>query len=125
MPIPLLWKKLLSFGRRSEILAVDYLRSLGYRVVASSFRTPRGEIDVIAWDAETLVFIEVKARKSTDPPEDAVNLRKQKRIILAAQTYISRHRLHDSPYRFDILAITSPDGRDAQFRLLRDAFRAS
>ena len=124
MPIPILFRKLLSFGRRSEILGVDYLRSAGYRVVASGFRTRHGEVDVIAWDGETLVFIEVKARRSNDPPEDAVNLPKQRRIIRAAQTYISQHRLHESPYRFDILAVTIPAGHDPQFRLLRGAFHS-
>jgi putative endonuclease len=122
MPFPLLLHRLLTFGRRSEILAADHLRSLGYRIVASPYRTKTGEVDIVAWDKGTLVFIEVKARKNMDPPEDSVNFRKQQRIIRAAHAYISRYHLEDKPYRFDILAVTSVPGSKPEFRLLRDAF---
>src|SRR5262245_39258757 len=120
MPFPLLLHRLLTFGRRSEILAAHYLRKLGYRIVASSYRTKTGEVDIVAWDKETLVFIEVKARKNSDPPEDSVGFDKQQRIIRAAHSYISRYRLHDHPYRFDILAVTSVPGSKPEFRLLQD-----
>ena len=117
-----MFRTLLTFGRRSEILAINYIRSLGYRVVASGYRTKDGEVDVIAWDGDILVFIEVKARRSPDPPEDSVGFRKRQRVVRAAQTYLSQHRLQDKPYRFDILALTAPLGRQPEFRLLRDAF---
>jgi putative endonuclease len=122
MPFPLLFHRLLTFGRRSEILAIDYLRSQGYRIVCSPYRTKTGEADVVAWDGDTLVFIEVKARKNTDPPEDSVGIQKQQRIIRAANAYVARYKLHDKPFRFDILAVTSIPGRKPVFRLLRDAF---
>jgi len=98
--------RLLSFGRKSEILGIDYIRSLGYRVVASGYRTRDGEVDIIAWDGEVLVFIEVKSRRSSAPPEDSVGFRKRQRIIRAAKTYIAKHRLREKPFRFDILAVT-------------------
>ena len=122
MPFPLLFHRLLTFGRRSEILAIDYLRSQGYRIVCSPYRTKTGEADVVAWDGDTLVFIEVKSRKNTDPPEDSVGIQKQQRIIRAANAYVARYKLHDKPFRFDILAVTSIPGRKPVFRLLRDAF---
>ena len=122
MPFPLLFHRLLTFGRRSEILAIDYLRSQGYRIVCSPYRTKTGEADVVAWDGDTLVFIEVKARKNTDPPEDSVGIQKQQRIIRAANAYVARYKLQDKPFRFDILAVTSIPGRKPEFRLLRDAF---
>jgi putative endonuclease len=122
MPFPLLLHRLLTFGRRSEILAIDYLRSQGYRIVCSPYRTKTGEVDVVAWDGDTLAFIEVKSRKNTDPPEDSVGIQKQQRIIRAANAYVSRYKLHDKPFRFDILAVTSIPGRKPEFRLLRDAF---
>ena len=122
MPFPFLFHRLLTFGRRSEILAIDYLRSQGYRIVCSPYRTKTGEADVVAWDGDTLVFIEVKARKNTDPPEDSVGIQKQQRIIRAANAYVARYKLHDKPFRFDILAVTSIPGRKPVFRLLRDAF---
>ncbi len=114
--------RFLTFGRRSEILAIGYVRSLGYRVVASGYRTRDGEVDVIAWDGEILVFIEVKSRQSLDPPEDSVGYQKRRRVIRAAEQYRSRYRLGQTPYRFDILAVTVLPGKPPEFRLLRDAF---
>lgn len=123
MPFPLWWFRLLPFGRRSEIEGAAYLRSLGFRIVASGYRTAEGEVDLIAWDGDVLVFIEVKSRHSNTPPEDAVGFRKQQRVIRAAHSYIARYRHHDRSYRFDILAVTVLPGRSPVFRLLRDAFR--
>jgi putative endonuclease len=122
MPFPLLFHRFLSFGRRAEIQAIDYLRSLGYRIVASGYRCKSGEIDVIAWEGDVLVFVEVKARRNVEPPEDAVGFKKQQRMIRAAQSYISQHRLQEIPYRFDILAVTALPGVRPEFRLLRNAF---
>ncbi len=122
MPFPLLFHRLFTLGRRSEILAVDYIRSLGYRIVTCGYRTQGGEIDVVAWDGAMLVFVEVKARHNSDPPEDSVGYRKRQRMIRAAHAYISRYRLQETPYRFDIVAVTSATGSKPQFRLLRDAF---
>ena len=124
MPLPIFINKFLSFGRSSEILAADHLRSLGYRVIGSGFRTRHGEVDLIAWDGDVLVFIEVKARRSSEPPEDAVNFRKRQRILRAAGVYIARHRLEETPYRFDIVAVTNRSGRASEFRVLRNAFQA-
>jgi putative endonuclease len=123
MPFPLLIHRLLPFGRRAELLAIDHLRSLGYRIVTSGYRTKSGEVDVVAWDGPILVFIEVKARQNSEPPEDSVGFAKRKRIIRAAHSYISRYRLHESLYRFDIVAVTMLPKSKPQFRLFRDAFR--
>ena len=122
MPFPLFLHRLLTFGRRSEIQAIDYLRTLGFRIVTSGYRDKAGEIDVIAWEGNVLVFVEVKARQNAEPPEDAVGLKKQQRMMRAAEKYLSTHRLQDAQYRFDILAVTARTGSKAQFRLLRDAF---
>jgi putative endonuclease len=112
----------LPFGRESELLGIEYLRSAGYRVVASSYRTQDGEVDIIAWDGEVLVFIEVKSLSASGSPEDAVGRRKRQRIIRAAKTYIMKRRLHEKPCRFDVLAVVRRRGSEPEFRLLRDAF---
>ena len=125
MPFPLWWYRLIPFGRRSEIDGASYLRGLGFRVIASGYRIRAGEVDLIAWDGDCLVFVEVKSRRSAAPPEDAVGFRKQQRIIKAAHSYMARYKLHDRTYRFDILAVTVFPGRAPKFRLLRDAFRES
>jgi putative endonuclease len=117
------WRRILPFGRRSEIDGAAYLRSLGYRVIASGYRTRSGEVDLVAWDGNVLVFVEVKARQSAAPPEDAVGYKKQQRVTRAAKSYIARYRLQEAPFRFDVLAITVLPGTKPQFRLLRDAFR--
>jgi putative endonuclease len=122
MPFPLLFHRLLSFGRKSELQAIDYLRSVGYRIVASGYRCKGGEIDIIARDGDVLVFVEVKARQNADPPEDSVGWEKQQRVMRAARTYLSKHHLHEVPYRFDILAVTAIPHARPEFRLLRDAF---
>jgi putative endonuclease len=116
------WRRLLSFGRRSEIDGAAYLRTLGFRVIASGYRVRSGEVDLIAWDGDQLVFVEVKARRSDTPPEDAVGFRKQQRVIRAARSYMARFR-HHSMYRFDVLAVSVRPNQKAEFRLLRDAFR--
>jgi putative endonuclease len=123
MPLPLLWNKLISFGRRSEIAGVEYLNSIGYRVVACGYRTRNGEVDIVAWEQDVLTFIEVKARRSADPPEDAVGHRKRERVVRAAQNYLARHGLNDVRYRFDVLSITVLPGAQPSFRLIRDAYR--
>jgi putative endonuclease len=116
------WRRVVSFGRRSEIDGAGYLRSLGFRVIASGYRTRAGELDLVAWDGNVLVFVEVKSLHSEAPPEDAVGWRKQKRVMLAAQSYMAQYRLQNAACRFDILAVTARPGRQPEFRLLRDAF---
>jgi putative endonuclease len=122
MPFPLFFLRLLTFGRRSEILALDYLRKQGYRIVSSGYRMKGGEVDIIAWEGDVLVFVEVKARQNPEPPEDAVGRQKQRRLIRAAERYIALRRLHETPYRFDIVAVTALPRSQPQFRLIRDAF---
>jgi putative endonuclease len=117
------WRSLIPFGRRSEIDGAGYLRSAGFRVIASGFRTREGEVDLIAWEGDVLVFVEVKALHSNAPPEGAVGLRKQRRVASAARSYLMQYRLHGTPHRFDILAVTVLPGEKPAFRLLRDAFK--
>ena len=95
-----------SLGRNSEQLAVKYLEKKGYRILRRNFRTKKGEIDVIAEDGPWLVFIEVKARSSGlfGAPEEAVNLRKQRKIAGAALGYIAMEKT-ERPVRFDVIAI--------------------
>jgi putative endonuclease len=113
-----------TFGRRAEILGCRYLRRQGYLLLASPYRASRGEIDIVARDGEFLVFVEVKARRRDPHPEDAVNPRKQKRIVAAAREYRSQNRrLAGAPYRFDVLAVVVPSGGKPEFTLYKDAFR--
>lgn len=122
MPLPMFLYDWLPFGRESELLGVEFLRASGYRIAATSYRTQDGEVDIIAWDGDVLTFVEVKSLSGAGSPQDAVGTRKRQRIIRAAKTYIAKRRLHETPCRFDILAVTRRRGSEPEFRLLRDAF---
>ncbi len=122
MPIPLFWTRLLPFWRTAEIRAASFLRKQGYKIIASGFRVKDGEIDLIAWDADVLVFVEVKSRKGNDPPETNVGYTKQQRILKAATVYIARNKLHGARCRFDIVAVNAIPGGKPLCRLIREAF---
>jgi putative endonuclease len=117
------WRRGRSAGQRGEDSAARYLTLHGYRIVQRNFRAPRGEIDLIAMDGESLVFIEVKARAndSKGTPAAAVDERKQGRIRHAAEWYCARYRMQDRPVRFDVIAISGAD-RSRRIELLKDAF---
>jgi putative endonuclease len=114
----------LPFGRAAEIRGAAYLRSQGYLLLACPYRARGGEIDIVCEDRGTLVFVEVKARRNDEHPEDAVNVRKQSRLIHAARSYRRQHRSR-IPYRYDILAVLEAEDGELAFRLFRDAFRES
>lgn len=103
----------ISLGRYGEEEAALYLTAQGYRIVACNLRTPVGEIDIIAQKAKTLVFVEVKTRRSLayGTPQEAVGPRKQRQIIRAAQWYLSDAQYRRFQPRFDVIAIlTLPSG---------------
>lgn len=114
----------IGFGRYAEIRGAQYLRTLGYRLLACPYRDRHGEIDIVADDGGCLVFVEVKARRRDDHPEDAVTAPKRARIVRAAEAYRREHR-PEGPYRFDILAVQQQGDGELRYRLIRDAFRAS
>jgi putative endonuclease len=111
------------WGEAGEDLAAQYLKQHGLNILEHNFRFGRGEIDLIAEDGEELVFIEVKARRSTafGAPEDAVTEKKQEQIQMVADGYLFQHNIDDRPCRFDIVAIEYRHGL-AEIRHLRDAF---
>ena len=94
-------------GLSAEIRAAAYLMAKGYRIMAKRFRTPYGEIDIVARRRSLLVFVEVKARASLDDAAYAVTPRQQQRIIDAAQAWLMAHPEHaDFDLRFDVMLIT-------------------
>jgi putative endonuclease len=101
-------------GRRGEDEAARYLRALGYRIVGRRERVLRGDIDIVALDDRTVVFVEVRSRSDTahGHPAETVGPVKQRRIAELATAYIRRHRLEDCSVRIDVVAVTFPaDGR--------------
>jgi putative endonuclease len=95
-------------GDEGERAAARHLRRRGLRVITRNYRTPRGEIDLIARDGDTLVFVEVKTRRAGHPAE-AVTPEKQRRLSLAALTFLRRFGLLEQRCRFDVVAVVWPD----------------
>ena len=96
-------------GHQGEEAAYWYLRNKGYVMVSRNYRPEEshGEVDLIGWDGETLVFVEVKARRSNElvTPDAAVDRKKQRHVIAASREYRRRLNLMAEPYRFDIVSI--------------------
>lgn len=113
-------------GQRGENVAAKHLRNQGYKILVRNFRCNAGEIDIVARDGKTIVFVEVKTRADDDPtPEEQVNNFKQHQITKAAKFYLSRYGVPQPPARFDVVAIVWPSGREPQIRHTTDAFEAT
>ena len=112
-----------AMGDRGENVAARYLRNRGYKIIIRNFRCDLGEIDIVARDGKTLVFVEVKTRAYEDPaPEDQVNDAKQHQLTKVAKLYLSRYGIPQPPSRFDVVAIIWPNGRDPLIRHTPHAF---
>jgi putative endonuclease len=108
------------------------LGALGYRLVAANFNIPVGrnrrgaiintEIDLVAYDGDTLCFIEVKSRSSDwfAPPQVNVDLRKRRQITRAARAYRQMLGLEGQPYRYDVVTVVLADNSTPQIELLRN-----
>ena len=94
-------------GRIGERVAAAYLQERGYRLLDRNFRSPWGEIDLVAQDHETLVFIEVRARRNDrmGSPLESITRAKQRKLVLTAQEYLQRHGLEEQPWRIDVVGI--------------------
>lgn len=117
-----------SLGYRGERAAERYLRRKGYVIVARSQRNKLGEIDLIAVDGRTVVFVEVKTRTSQQSghPADAVDADKQQRMTRAALSYLKRHDLLENASRFDVIAVTWPEsGKRPLIEHFQNAFEAT
>lgn len=100
-------------GDAGEDLAAAALRKQGYKILERNYTTPMGEIDVIARHDKSLVFIEVKTRRSDrfGPPQEAVSPAKQARLRRLAEYYVKQKRLVNAAMRFDVVAVTiKPEG---------------
>lgn len=113
-----------NFGQTGEELATDFLKEKGYEILERNWRFRHIEVDIIARHKQILVFVEVKTRKGADwgEPYTAVDERKQRTLIYAAERYLFGHGL-DLEVRFDIVSIISNPGRTA-LEHIEGAFRA-
>lgn len=110
-------------GKQGEEIAAAYLAGEGYRIVDRNYRCLFGEVDIVAKDKDTIVFIEVKSRKSDlyGDPQTAVSLEKQKKLCRISLKYLEERHLYPCDARFDVVAVKMlPAGN--QIELIRNAF---
>jgi putative endonuclease len=114
-----------ALGKSGEDLACRELERRGYAILARRYRTRAGEIDVVARDGDTTVFVEVKARdgRAFGDAAEAVTGLKQWRMTRLAADYLARHRLLDTPCRFDVVAVHLESGV-AVVEIFKNAFDA-
>jgi putative endonuclease len=100
-------------GKHGEDLACRELERRGYAIVARRYRRRAGEVDIVARDGGTLVFVEVKARdgRAFGTAAEAVTGLKKRRIVQLARDYMMRHHVTDCPCRFDVVSIHFDAGR--------------
>jgi len=111
------------YGAQSESLAARLLKQRGYTILETNYRTLLGEIDIIARDRDTIVFVEVKARRSLGfgGPKWAVTPKKQRKISMVALYYLKTTRQSQAKARFDVVAIRSL-AEPPQVEIIRNAF---
>lgn len=113
-------------GREGEKIAEEYLKKKGYKVVERNYRCSIGEVDLIVLDRRVIVFVEVKTRSGHGfgMPSEAVERRKQRKMIQTAQFFINAKSLHQRDARFDVVAI-SWLGRQPVVEHIENAFQLS
>jgi len=110
-------------GKKGEEIALQFLKKRGYRLIEKNYVCKMGEVDIIAKEKDTLVFVEVKTRRSTlfGPPQLAVNPAKQMQLSKVALNFLKEKKLGDVKSRFDVVAVLlKPKGEEIE--LIRNAF---
>ena len=111
-------------GRRGERLAINFLKRKGYQILETNYRTRRGEIDIVCKHRGCVVFVEVKTRRSLSfgAPEEAVDMRKRRRMLDTASRFLTqRFRTDRLDCRFDVITIL--EGARIGIAHIEDAFR--
>jgi putative endonuclease len=111
-------------GRTGERLAAEALLSKGYSILERNFRCRHGEIDLVAEDEQDIIFVEVKARRgiSFGLPEDALTMRKRRKLMEVASYYLDLHTCSDRSWRIDVVAVQfSSSGKLEEVRIYKHA----
>jgi putative endonuclease len=111
------------FGEKGEAIAVRHLKKNGYKIIETNYRNKLGEIDIIAQDKETIVFAEVKTRRSLQfgNPKQAVTIQKQKKISRVALCYLKATGQSTARARFDVVGVIS-NRDEPQVEIIKNAF---
>ncbi|SPF34019.1 conserved hypothetical protein [Syntrophobacter sp. SbD1] len=110
-------------GKQGERAAAEYLCSSGIKILEKNFRCPLGEIDLVAKDGKSIVFVEVRTRQVDGlcSPEESITLHKRRRLTRAALWYLKQHGLLESYARFDVVAIRW-NGEEPEINWIVNAF---
>jgi putative endonuclease len=111
------------FGEKGEALAVRRLKKAGYKILETNYRTQLGEIDIIAKEDDTIVFVEVKSRRSVQfgNPKQAITVQKQKKISMVALCYLKATGQSAARARFDVVTVISNQDKP-QVEIIKNAF---
>jgi len=118
-----LTNKRIELGKFGEVLALKKIKLLGYKNIIRNYRCPLGEVDLIAKDGDTLVFIEIKTRKgkSIGYAKEAVNARKKRQLSKVALAYMKSNDCWGAKARFDVVAISIERDKQ-QIEVIKNAF---
>ncbi len=111
-------------GIRGEKLAKDFLKKRGYRILETNYRCPEGEIDIIAKHKDSLVFIEVRTKKSLEfgSPEESITPTKKERLRATASRYRQTHNDLPLLWRIDVVAVElNQEGKLSRIELIENA----
>lgn len=119
--------KNIEVGKRGEDIAADYLTQRGYSIITRNYRKRFGEVDIIARHGTTIVFVEVKTRRSAafGSGFEAVDVRKQRQLTRVAQEYLSRYKLFNENARFDVVAVQLAGDGKSQVQIITNAFESA
>lgn len=113
-----------SLGARGEILAAEFLQKQGFRILFRNYRCRLGEIDLVAEKAGRIHFVEVKARsgRGFGDPAEAVDLKKQAKLLKLAAWFLKERRLEDPRVSLDVVTVLAPVGTKPEIKLIEGAF---
>lgn len=112
------------FGKKNELIAASFLKKKGYKILEQNYHTKNGEIDIIAKEKETIVFVEVKSGRTgfAGSPKWAVTFKKQRKISMVALYYLKMMKLSNHKARFDVVSIIFNKDNSVNIELLKNAF---
>ena len=114
-----------ALGNKGEAFAAEYYKKIGYGITAQNYCCRGGEIDIIAENEEYIIFVEVKTRSSNSlySPAEAVDMKKQKRLTIAAMKYLSENESEKQP-QFDVFEVYAQNERIYKVNRIENAFEA-
>lgn len=111
-------------GRSAEVKAAEELGRRGYRILAANYRQRFGEIDFVCEEGGTIVFVEVRCKRTGEfgTPAESITRAKQEKLLSAAQHYLDEHGICDHNCRFDVVEVVEQGGKLTVSNVIRDAF---